>query len=323
MATNSSISVREIRDAALALKLGHLVAFPTETVYGLGADACNKKAVSRIYEVKGRPANHPVIVHISSINILHRWAKNIPDYATKLAKNFWPGPMTLILQRTALAQDFITGGQSNVGIRVPSHNTAISLLKEFEGLGGLGIAAPSANRFGKISPTNIFDVKSELGEYLVGKDQIIDGGFCEIGIESTIIDCTQPKPIILRPGYISIEMIESVLSTNLQISNAIQNSVKAPGLLKSHYSPNGQVVPNADAKPGDGFVALAHIPTPAGAIRLASPKDYDEYAYLLYRSLRLADSKKLTKIHVVPVDDTGLGKAINNRIIKASGEPTL
>jgi L-threonylcarbamoyladenylate synthase len=319
MSTTSGSSAKEIKDAATALISGSLVAFPTETVYGLGADACNKDAVSRIYKVKGRPAKHPLIVHISSTNLLQKWAKDIPDYANKLAKNFWPGPMTLILPRSDLAKDFVTGGQNNVGIRVPSHNIALALLDEFESLGGLGVAAPSANRFGKVSPTNILDVKSELEKYLGSSDQILDGGFCEIGIESTIIDCTQPNPVILRPGILTIEMIEDILSTNLQIYNSTQNSVNAPGLLASHYSPNGQVVPNADAKPGDGFVALAHIPTPLGAIRLASPKDYNEYAYLLYRSLRLADNKKLTKIHVVLVEDIGLGKAINNRIIKASG----
>jgi len=319
MSLTSGSPALEIRDAATALISGSLVAFPTETVYGLGADACNKDAVSRIYKVKGRPTNHPLIVHISSTNLLQRWAKDIPDYANKLANKFWPGPMTLILPRSDLAKDFITGGQNNVGIRIPSHNIALSLLEEFESLGGLGVAAPSANRFGKVSPTNILDVKIELGEYLGRADQILDGGSCEIGIESTIIDCTQPNPVILRPGFISIEMIEDILSTNLQIHNSTQIPVNAPGLLAFHYSPNGQVVPNANAKPGDGFVALAHIPTPPGAIRLASPKDYNEYAYLLYRSLRLADNKKLTKIHVVPVEDVGLGKAINNRIIKASG----
>ena len=162
----SNCTADAISKAAKALKDGHLVAFPTETVYGLGADASNQQAVARIYEVKGRPNNHPLIVHISSINNLDKWAKDIPEYAVKLARAFWPGPMTLILPRTDLAKDFITGGQNNVGIRVPSHTVALGLLKEFEAQGGIGVAAPSANRFGKVSPTCADDVKTELSDYL-------------------------------------------------------------------------------------------------------------------------------------------------------------
>ena len=175
------------------------MAFPTETVYGLGADATNEKAVARIYEVKGRPTDHPLIVHISSINNLDKWVKDMPEYAIKLAKTFWPGPMTLILPRTELAKDFVTGGQNNVGIRVPEHIVALELLKEFEAQGGLGVAAPSANRFGKVSPTTSEAVVDELGNYLSRDDQILNGGSSQIGIESTIIYCTKDVPIILRP----------------------------------------------------------------------------------------------------------------------------
>ena len=190
----SSCTLSTLKEAAKSLKQGNLVAFPTETVYGLGADATNKDAVARIYDVKGRPTGHPLIVHISSINNLDKWAQQIPEYAITLARTFWPGPMTLILPRTELAKDFITGGQDNVGIRVPSHPLALSLLKEFESLGGLGIAAPSANRFGRVSPTSAQAVQEELSEYLTLDDLILDGGPCQIGIESTIIDCTKQTP---------------------------------------------------------------------------------------------------------------------------------
>ena len=166
----------EIKKAAAALKDGNLVAFPTETVYGLGADATNHGAVSRIYSVKGRPTNHPLIVHIASTKSLQNWTTDIPKYASMLAKEFWPGPMTLILKRNDLAKDFITGGQEGIGVRVPAHPIALSLLREFEILGGKGIAAPSANRFGAVSPTTAIAVESELGIFLNQKDLIIYGG---------------------------------------------------------------------------------------------------------------------------------------------------
>ena len=171
-----SNNMRLISEAVSKLKLGNLVAFPTETVYGLGADAVNKKAVSRIYEVKGRPTEHPLIVHISSIKQIDKWAKEIPEYGLTLASAFWPGPMTLILPRTTLAKNFITGGQDNVGIRIPAHTLALELLNEFENKGGLGVVAPSANRFGAVSPTTARAVQIELGDYLNSMDLILEGG---------------------------------------------------------------------------------------------------------------------------------------------------
>ena len=218
-----------ISEAASRLKLGNLVAFPTETVYGLGADATNKKAVARIYEVKGRPTEHPLIVHISSIKHLDKWARDIPEYAVNLARTFWPGPMTLILPRTDLAKDFITGSQDNVGIRIPSHTVVLALLKEFESLGGLGVAAPSANRFGAVSPTTATAVEIELADFLSENDQILDGGPCLIGVESTIINCAQNKPSILRPGAVTKEMIEDTLgiTIDLNTSNSESMQIKA------------------------------------------------------------------------------------------------
>ena len=200
MSIISNCTASVIKDAAASLVNGNLVAFPTETVYGLGADATNKDAVARVYEVKSRPVGHPLIVHISSIEHLNKWAKDIPDYAIELARAFWPGPMTLILPRTDLAKDFITGGQDNVGVRVPSHTVALELLKEFEAQGGLVVAAPRANRFGAVSPTTATAVEIELADFLSKNDQILDGGPCSVGIESTIINCTQKNPTILRPG---------------------------------------------------------------------------------------------------------------------------
>ena len=315
----SNCTLSTLKEAANSLKQGNLVAFPTETVYGLGADASNKDAVARIYDVKGRPIGHPLIVHISSMNNLDKWTQQIPEYAITLARTFWPGPMTLILPRTELTKDFITGGQDNVGIRVPSHPLALSLLKEFETVGGLGVAAPSANRFGKVSPTSAQAVREELLQYLTPDDLILDGGPCQIGIESTIIDCTKPTPQILRPGGVTKEQIKELINLDLNQQMITQgDDVKAPGLLESHYSPKAKVFLSGTPQPGDGFLALSNIKTPVGAIRLATPVSDEEYARQLYSAFRLADSKKLERIFVVPLKNEGIAVAINNRLSKAA-----
>jgi L-threonylcarbamoyladenylate synthase len=314
----SNCTASIIKDAALALKEGHLVAFPTETVYGLGADATNEKAVARIYEVKGRPTDHPLIVHISSMDLMDKWACEIPEHAIKLARAFWPGPMTLILPRTELAKDFITGGQDYVALRIPSNSVALELLKEFEKQGGTGVAAPSANRFGKLSPTTINAVEMELGKFLSNADQILDGGASNIGVESTIIDFTATLPVILRPGAVTIEMVKEVLDIELDLGSAPSKEIKAPGILASHYSPNAKVYLSGAPSPGDGYIALSDIPTPAGVIRLASPKDNKEYAQILYESLRSADSQGLKNVFVVPPNNQGVGVAINDRLAKAA-----
>jgi len=298
---------------------GNLVAFPTETVYGLGADATNEKAIARVYDVKGRPANHPLIVHVSSLTKLDVWAKNIPEYAIKLARSFWPGPMTLILPRTTLAKDFITGGQDYVGVRVPAHTVALSLLKEFEAQGGHGVAAPSANRFGKVSPTSAAHVQEELSNFLKPTDLILDGGQSLVGVESTIINCTQNLPTILRPGAVTAEMISNLLDLSEEIVFApTNNKIKASGLLESHYSPLAKVYLSGIPKKGDGYIALASYPTPPGVIRLASPIDNNQYARVLYQALRLADSKKLENIFVVAPSGDGIASAICDRLQKAA-----
>jgi L-threonylcarbamoyladenylate synthase len=313
----SNCTQDELKKAAKALKDGNLVAFPTETVYGLGADATNEKAVSRIYSVKGRPVGHPVIVHISSINKLDQWATNIPDYAIKLASEFWPGPMTLILPRTDLAKDYITGGQNNVGLRVPDQPIALALFKKFEELGGQGIAAPSANRFGAVSPTTAEAVGEELNNYLGSDDLVLDGGQCLVGIESTIIDCTDSAPKVLRSGVITEMMIEGSLNKKL-VNTIIESGIKASGLMESHYSPHAQIVLNKNAKSGDGLIALSDIQTPAGVIRLASPGSLDQFARELYAAFRSADHYGLKKVSVLVPEGKGLAEAILDRVRKAS-----
>ena len=306
----------EIKKAAQALKDGHLIAFPTETVYGLGADATNEKAVSRVYSVKARPTDHPLIVHISSINQLSKWAVDIPEYALKLGKVFWPGPMSLILKRSYLASDFITGGQSTIAVRIPSHPIALSLLNEFKEIGGLGIAAPSANIFGAVSPTNALSVYEELGRNLQNTDVIIDGGICDFGIESTIVDCTSNSPRILRYGIVTVEDICNVVEVAAFIPK--NEFIKTSGNFKSHYSPNAQVVTNRTPGTGEALIARAKIPTPDGVIRLCSPVNKNEFAKQLYTAFRAADNLGIKKIVVILPSEKGIGKAIIDRVLKAS-----
>ena len=322
MSIISNCTATAIKDAAVALIKGDLVAFPTETVYGLGADATKKESVGRIYEVKGRPVGHPVIVHISTISNLDKWARDVPEYASKLARAFWPGPMTLILPRTDIAKNFITGGQDNVGIRVPSHIIALELLKKFESLGGLGVAAPSANRFGAISPTTATAVEIELEDFLSEDDQILDGGPCLVGVESTIINCTQNKPSILRPGAVTKEMIENTLGVTIDLntSNSESIQIKAAGLLESHYAPKAKVFLTGSPTLGDGFIALDSFTTPVGTIRIAAPKTNEEYAQVLYEAFRLADTKVIKKLFVIPPTGGGIAVAINDRLAKSAFE---
>jgi len=313
----SNCAADTIRDAALALKAGHLVAFPTETVYGLGADARNPDAVKRIYEVKGRPTDHPLIIHISSMNQLDKWATDIPEYAIDLARTFWPGPMTLILKRTEIVQDFITGGQDTVGLRVPSDSIALALIQEFEKISESAIAAPSANRFGQVSPTSSADVQEELGEYLSRFDLVLDGGNSVIGIESTIIDCTGAIPAILRSGLITKEDVESKVGITC-LGQINKPGIKFSGSFKKHYAPRCRVTFFEQPIDGAGFLALNVIETPKGMVRLASPATVEEYAHLLYSTFRAADHRNLNILAVIPPEGEGLVAAINEKIEKAS-----
>jgi L-threonylcarbamoyladenylate synthase len=299
---------------------GDLVAFPTETVYGLGADASNSAAVARIYSVKGRPNDHPLIVHIASMDRMGDWASDVPEYAVVLARSFWPGPMTLVLKRTELAGDFVTGGQDTVGVRIPDHAAALALLKAFELLGGKGIAAPSANRFGHVSPTSAAAVVGELGKFLRSTDVVLDGGDCVIGVESTIIDCTGELPKILRPGAISAVMIQEC--TRLEVVKT-NSEIRVSGSLDSHYAPNARVILDQVAKRGQGLLALIEIPTPEGVIRLAEPKNTQEFAQVLYASLLKADLQSLTEIVVIQPFGNDIAVAIRDRLKKASNHQEL
>jgi L-threonylcarbamoyladenylate synthase len=226
------------------------------------------------------------------------------------------------LPRTDLAKDFITGSQDNVGIRIPSHTVALALLKEFEDQGGLGIAAPSANRFGAVSPTSATAVEIELADYLSENDQILDGGPCLVGVESTIINCTQDKPSILRPGAITKEMIEDTLGIAIELSNSNSESIKikAAGLLESHYAPKARIHLYGSPTIGDGFIALDSFATPPGAVRVAAPKTNEEYAQVLYETFRLADSKGLERVFVIPPTGDGIAVAINDRLSRSAFE---
>jgi len=305
----------DIAAAAKALKNGNLVAFPTETVYGLGADATNPAAVAKIYSTKGRPANHPLIVHVSSLEKALEWASYQPEYLSQLASAFWPGPMTLILKRSALAGDFVTGSQDTVGVRIPNHPVALELLSAFEALGGKGVAAPSANRFGKVSPTTAEAVERELGEYLGVDDLILSGGQCEVGIESTIIDCTSSQPAILRLGAVTAAQVEAVTSIKLK---GDVGEIRVSGSLKSHYAPNAKLVLNQEPQAGDGLIALASFATPDGVTRLAAPENSSEFARELYAALRKADELGLSRIVAITPEGDGLAEAIVDRLARAS-----
>jgi L-threonylcarbamoyladenylate synthase len=307
-----------LTQAATTLLHGNLVAFPTETVYGLGADALNKQAVARIYESKGRPEDHPLIIHLHSMQVMGPWVEDVPEYAIALARDFWPGPMTLIFKRSTLAPDFITGGQDTVGIRIPNHVVALSLLEAFHNLGGRGVAAPSANRFGHVSPTTAQAVSDELSEYLKAEDQILDGGACAVGVESTIIDCTGSAPRILRPGGITVEMIKESTGMTPQIPTDTKEEIRVSGSLEKHYAPAAQVILDITPTTGQGFIALKELATPEGVIRLAAPTNTDEFARDLYAALRKADEMGLAQVVVTQPQGDGLAIAIRDRLERAS-----
>jgi L-threonylcarbamoyladenylate synthase len=326
----SKCTATAMADAAANLLAGNLVAFPTETVYGLGADACNADAVARIYSVKGRPADHPLIVHVASMEGLGDWADDVPGYAISLARDFWPGPMTLIVKRNELAGDFVTGGQDTVGVRVPDHPVALGLLEAFARTGGKGVAAPSANRFGNVSPTTAQAVADELSDYLGEADQILDGGPCEVGVESTIIDCTGDVPRILRPGAVTVAMIEE--STGLVVGDSNKQAgekatdgsavdkeeIRVSGSLDSHYAPVASVVLDRAPSPGEGFIARAGVMAGAGVVRLASPQSDEDFARVLYSALRAADQQGLQTVVVSQPTGDGIAIAIRDRLKRAA-----
>ena len=313
------------REAAFALAVGHLAALPTETVYGLGARADDPHAIARIYAAKGRPADHPLIAHLATTEAMNNWGTDIPEYAHQLAHSFWPGPLTLVIPRSHRAGDFITGGQDSVAVRVSAHpqmQEVQRVLVELTGDPAIAIAAPSANRFGKVSPTNAKHVLEELQDFTGEDDVVLDGGDCAVGVESTIIDCTGDHPRLLRPGAISVEQIEEV--TGLPCTTDSQ--VRASGTLESHYSPSATVeiveatalFDHVFATASIGLIALSEHPTPAGMVRLISPRTREEYAQQLYAALREADALKLAKVLAIAPPMGGIGAAIRDRLTRAA-----
>ena len=312
----SQCSLSVLRQSAEKLRAGDLVAFPTETVYGIGADAENKDAVARMYQVKNRPTGHPVIIHIAELNDVDYWAKDVPEYAINLMRDFWPGPMTLLLRRRDAAGDFLTGAQEIVGLRIPANSLALGLLNEFKAFGGKGIAAPSANRYGAVSPTTAEAVSQELSEYLSPNDQILDGGPCLVGVESTIIDCSSESPKILRPGAISAEMIEE--STGIVLEEVGETKIRVSGSDKQHYAPKAKVIVDGQSQSGEGLIAMSDVATPEGVIRLVEPKSIEEYARVLYSALRMSDTQNLQTVRIIPPAGQGLAVAIRDRINRAA-----
>ncbi len=310
--------------AARALADGHLAVLPTETVYGLGARADDAHAVARVFATKGRPVDHPLIAHVYDADAARAWAASIPEYAERLMAQFWPGPLTLVLPRTTRAADFITGGQDTVAVRVPGSpvaREALRTLAEITGDPSVGIAAPSANRFGRVSPTTAQHAAEEIGDLLENDDVILDAGPCVVGVESTIVDCSQQAPVLLRPGKITAEQIEQVGRVDLS-SNS---TTRAPGTLAAHYAPHARVqVTDAAAltehapDPTVGLIALASVPTPAGMVRLCAPHTDEEFAACLYRAMREADSLQLESVLAVPPDGAGLAAAIRDRLQRAA-----
>lgn len=309
----------DIRRAAEILRAGGLVAFPTETVYGLGADASSATAVARLYAAKRRPADHPVIVHFADAARAFEWAREIPEAAKKLAARFWPGPLTLILKRSERAGDYVTGGQDTIGVRVPSHPVAHAMLEAFGG----GVAAPSANRFGKVSATTAMHAREDVGEEA---DLVLEGGPSEIGIESTILDLSRGKPALVRPGRISVAELEAVLGE--PVAQADAQAPRAPGTLERHYAPRTParlIAPHAlDAEiaRAGGRAAVLAFSRPDERVDywLRMPREPQAYAQRLYAALRELDTTGRELILVESPPDTPAWAAVLDRLRRATSQ---
>lgn len=318
--TVNAATGESIREAVAVLARGGLVAFPTETVYGLGADASNEASVRRIFAVKGRPADHPLIVHLGRAEQLRDWALRVPESAWRLAEAFWPGPLTLVLPRARHVLDVVTGWQDTIGIRVPSHPVAQALLQSFGG----GIAGPSANRFGRVSPTTAEHVRAELGDAV---DLVLEGGQSQVGIESTIVDLSSGQPALLRPGIIGAERIAAVLGVALRAPDRM--SPRASGMLASHYAPvtpthlvpPGRLEPEVDAARSSRIGVLARRRPPAtrgNLVWVQGAEDVEPYAHDLYASLRALDAAGCDRILVEEVPDDPDWAAVRDRLARAA-----
>lgn len=303
--------------AAAALRRGSLAALPTETVYGLGAIASARQAVLRVFAAKGRPVDHPLILHAFDTDAVGRYVASAPPYAWTLAAAFWPGPLTMVLRRSGAVGDWITGGRETVALRVPDHPLTLAVLDDL----GAAVAAPSANRFGRVSPTTSAHVLAELGEVLLPTDVVLDGGASAVGVESTIVDCSMETPAILRPGGVSWRDVAE--ATGIDPVRG-RPGVAAPGTLEQHYQPRARVVALHDPDLLDagesraGVLAMATTATPPGMIRLASPADVTEFAAVLYSALRAADEQGLGEVRVLIPAGSGLAEAIRDRVGRAA-----
>jgi len=320
----------EIARAAAILRAGGLVAFPTETVYGLGADAGNPAAVAKIFAAKGRPQDHPLIVHLADVALLPLWARDVPPAALDLAAAFWPGPLTLILKRAAGVPDCVTGGQDTVGLRVPAHPVALALLRAFAGEEGArrysGVAAPSANRFGRLSPTSAAHVHAELGAAV---DLVLDGGVCAVGIESTILDLSRERAVLLRPGQITPEQLAAVLHGEVALPDA--GAPRVPGALESHYAPRtplylvaaAELPARLAAQGGARLAVLACSAAPPGLREVAwhtAPRAAAAYAHELYASLRRLDDLDCAAILVEAPPAMPEWQGVNDRLKRAASK---
>ncbi len=318
---------KQVEAGVRLLREGRLVCFPTETVYGLGADASNPNAVEQIFELKGRPANHPLIVHLGNADQINSWAEDIPSLAWKLAECFWPGPLTLILKKAPNVPQQVTGGQDTIGLRVPAHPLALKLLTAFGG----GVAAPSANRFGRISPTRAEHVLEEFGEEL---DMVLDGGKCQVGLESTILDLSTEHPVLLRPGSITRTQLAGVLGEPPKFMVVGKTDIRAPGLLPSHYAPQTplELVKTDQLKKRlrelnelnlrTGLIVLSRVTADVYNRVLNEiiemPSNANSYARNLYASMRFLDRGGFDRILVEAPPESNIWSAIHNRLHRAA-----
>jgi L-threonylcarbamoyladenylate synthase len=323
MSAAPQVTPADLARAVTVLRAGGLVAFPTETVYGLGCDAESPEALRHLYAVKRRPSGHPVIVHVAAATALDVFATDASDAARALVAQLWPGPLTVVVPRSARIPDEVTGGRATVGLRVPDEPTALALLHAFGG----AVAAPSANRFGRVSPTTAADVRADLGADV---DLVLDGGSCRVGVESTIVDCSGDEPAILRVGGVPRATIERVLGAPVELRTG--GEVAAPGTLPGHYAPRARVVLVEARAVGAraagllaagervGLLMLGPAPSglPGGLVVLEPPVDVDDFARLLYARLRDADRAALDVVLAVVPPADGVGAAVVDRLTRAA-----